>query len=62
MMVGFYIFMRTSSAGMTKESVRLRRTEGLGVSPSFLISPQEWGTEKQSVSAGSLRVSLRSSS
>jgi len=62
MMVGFYIFMRTSSAGMAKECVRLRRTEGLGVSPSFLISPHEWGAEKQSLSAGSLRVSLRYSS
>ena len=28
---------------MTEESVRLRRTEGLGVSPNSLISPQEWG-------------------
>ena len=32
-----------ASAGMTKESVRLRRTEGLGVPPNSPISPQEWG-------------------
>ena len=35
-----------ASAGMTdKESVRLRRTEGLGVSPNLLTIPHEWGTK-----------------
>ena len=34
-----------ASAGMTEESVRLRRTEGLGVSPNLPIFPQEWGTK-----------------
>ena len=32
-----------ASAGMTEESVRLRRTEGSGVFPNSLTFSQEWG-------------------
>jgi hypothetical protein len=34
-----------ASAGMTEEGVRLRRTEGLGVSPNSPNLPHEWGTK-----------------
>jgi hypothetical protein len=40
------VFTRTSFAGMTEESVRLRRTGSFGVSPkSFYLPPKSGGSE-----------------
>ena len=44
-MTEFVAGSKSASAGMTEESVRLRRTEGLGVSPNLSTIPHEWGTK-----------------
>ena len=39
------VLMRISCAGLPQRVQRFVSAEGLGVSPNFLISPQEWGPE-----------------